>query len=102
MVHYTCDLCGKELLMEEDARYVVKVEVYPVYDQMDEEEEALEEDHLTSLNENLSQEGQAAPDGGEQDDYRCFRFDLCPVCRRRYLEDPLFRKVLRRMGFSAN
>ena len=101
MVHYTCDLCGKELLVEDDVRYVVKIEVYPVYDQIGEEEEALEEDHLAALNESFSPDGSSDP--GEPDqEYDSFRFDLCAACRQRYLEDPLFRKILRRMGFSSN
>ena len=28
MVHYTCDMCGKPLLPDEDIRYVVKIEVH--------------------------------------------------------------------------
>ena len=44
MIHYTCDLCGKELFVEDDVRYVVKIEVYPVCDAIPEEEEDLEED----------------------------------------------------------
>jgi len=101
MVHYTCDLCGKELFVEDDVRYVVKIEVYPVYDPISEEEEALEEDHLTAMHESFSQDGQQEQ-GESDDEYDSFRFDLCEACHKRYLEDPLFRKILRRMGFSPN
>ncbi len=100
MIHYTCDLCGRELCVEDDVRYVVKIEVYPVCGQVTEEEEEFEEDHLSALSESLADKG--APEGEGCDAFREFRFDLCPACHSRYLEDPLFRKILRRMGFSSN
>ena len=28
MVHFTCDLCGKDLTATSEARYVVKIEAY--------------------------------------------------------------------------
>lgn len=100
MVHYTCDLCGKELYVEEDVRYVVKIEVYPVYEPIPEDEEDLEVDHLAAMEETLQNEQE---DGQDPDnEYSYFRFDLCKECHQRYMEDPLFRKILRRMGFSSN
>ena len=35
MIHFTCDMCGKTLLADEDTRYVVKIEVYAAYDPME-------------------------------------------------------------------
>ena len=32
MQHFSCDLCGKELLPDVDRRYVVKIEVYAAHD----------------------------------------------------------------------
>ena len=35
MEGFTCDMCGKVLLAEEDSRYIVKVQVYAAYDPME-------------------------------------------------------------------
>ncbi len=32
MVHFTCDLCGKDLTTSTDGRFVVKIEAYPGFD----------------------------------------------------------------------
>ena len=32
MIHYTCDLCKRELDCEDSLRYVVKMEVYAAFD----------------------------------------------------------------------
>jgi len=99
MVKYVCDMCGKPLLEDEDVRYVVKIEVYVArdvyepgegYDDIDPVDEML--DSIDTL------EGPPADDGS----YAGFRFDLCPECRRRYLEDPLVRPRKRRIEFSDN
>ncbi len=99
MIHYSCDLCGSRL-EDNDQRYVVKIEVYAAAD----ENEALSSDDdydfdLDSLSDHL-----ADADADEMEDatYRGFRFDLCRRCHRRYLNDPLFRAVKKRMGFSEN
>ena len=43
MVHYTCDMCGKPLLPDEDIRYVVKIEVHTACDAMEMDEDMDEE-----------------------------------------------------------
>ena len=42
------------------------------------------------------------PDELEDQVYKSFRFDLCPACHQRYLEDPLFRHRRLRLGFHDN
>ena len=32
MIHFTCDLCGKEMNASNDQRYVVKIEAFPGFD----------------------------------------------------------------------
>ncbi|HUU68350.1 MAG TPA: hypothetical protein VM186_02400 [Planctomycetota bacterium] len=98
MIKYFCDMCGKPLLEGEDIRYVVKIEVYAAYESSDvpdeyDDMEALEE----TLDEPEDPEGQV-----EDESFTPFRFDLCPECHRRYLQDPLFKKANRRIGFSDN
>ena len=94
MIKYVCDMCGKPLLEEEDVRYVVKIEVYSAYESSD----ADDYDDVDAVEDAIddSEEEEQPEDEG----YTSFRFDLCPECHKRYLEDPLFRKANRRIGFS--
>ena len=96
MVHYTCDMCGKPLLADEDIRYVVKIEVYPACDamEMDEEIEEMEEDE--------SDDAADPAEMLENGEYKTFRFDLCTKCHEKYLQDPLFLKSWNRTRFSEN
>jgi hypothetical protein len=100
MVHYTCDMCGKPLLVEGDIRYVVKIEVYTACDAMDDdineeitemEEENEEFDDIVNSVDKLKNE-----------EYRTFRFDLCIKCHKKYLHDPLFLKPWHKTRFSDN
>lgn len=99
MIKYVCDMCGKPLLDNEDVRYVVRIDVYAAcepselpesYDDLD-----AVEDMLDAMDD---------PDGPHPEDesYSSFRFDLCSVCHRRYLDDPLSVRKERRIGFSDN
>ena len=102
MIHFTCDMCGKPLLTDEDVRYVVKVEVYAAYDPMEVTEDDLDENHLGAMSEIIEQMEGMDPDELEDQVYKSFRFDLCPACHQRYLEDPLFRHRRLRLGFHDN
>jgi len=35
MIRYSCDMCGRSLVPDEDDRYVVKIEVYAACDSVD-------------------------------------------------------------------
>ncbi|MDN3510329.1 MAG: hypothetical protein QY310_02030 [Candidatus Jettenia sp. CY-1] len=102
MVHYTCDMCGKPLLAEEDTRYVVKIEVYTACDaiDMDEDidEEIMEIEETVEGRDNIAD----AVDMLENGEYKTFRFDLCAKCHKKYLQDPLFLKSWRQTRFSEN
>ena len=99
MLHFSCDLCGKPL---GDRRFVVKLEVYPAFDPEDFDEEDLDADHLQVISEMI--EEMEATGKGELEDFstKDFRFDLCPHCRQRFVNDPLGRDALRRLNFSKN
>ena len=96
MIKYVCDICGKPLLEEDDVRYVVKIEVYSAYESSD----ADDYDEADAVEEILG--GPEDPEQADDDGFVSFRFDLCPDCHKRYLEDPLFKKTHRRIGFSDN
>ena len=102
MVHYTCDMCGKPLLSDEDVRYVVKIEVYAAYDPMEITEEDLDRDHKKEIADLLSQMEDMDPEELEEGVYKRMRFDLCAACHRRYLANPLAVKVRRDLDWTDN
>jgi len=102
MIHFTCDMCGKTLLADEDTRFVVKVEVYAAYDPMEITEEDLREDHGDEISDLLAELEDADPEELENKVYKTFRFDLCPECHEAYLKDPLGRASRLRARFDGN
>ena len=102
MLHFSCDLCGKELLVEEDLRYVAKIEVYAAYDPLEITEEDLEEDHMEEIGELIKQLENMDEQELEDQVYKSFRFDLCPDCHKKFLKDPLSREAARSIDFSKN
>ena len=102
MLHYSCDLCGKELLVEEDLRYVVKLEVYAADDPLEITEEDLEEDHMEEISQLIKQMDDMDEQELEDQVYKSFRFDLCPECHKKFLKDPLGREAARSIDFSKN
>ena len=91
MMKLTCDLCGKTLLLDEDVRYIVSVEVYAAYDPLELTEEDLEKDLDKELRKLVERMKTMDPEKAQDEVYRRFRFDLCPACQREYLKDPLRR-----------
>ncbi len=101
MVHFTCDLCGKDLSVSGDPRFVVKIAAYAGFDPTQITEADLDEDHMEAVSELLNREDVSC-DGGENELFRGFRFDLCPTCHSRFIKDPLNRDLLRSLNFSEN
>ena len=99
MLHFSCDLCGRQL---DERRYVVRLEVFPSFDPEEIDEDDLDADHLQEISEELHEMEMTGKVAIEDCDARDFRFDLCPECRRKFLKDPLGRDALRRLNFSEN
>jgi hypothetical protein len=102
MIHYTCDMCSKPLLADEDTRYVVKVEVYAAYDPLEITDADLAEDKSEEVQELLEQMADMDAEQLEDQVHKTFRFDLCPACQARYVQDPLSRGASRRLPFGNN
>lgn len=88
MIHYTCDLCKRELDPREDLRYVVKIEIAAAFDPVAEDEED-DRDHLEEIQDLLEHLDDAQSGQIGEDVYQELRFDLCPECRKRYIKNPL-------------
>ena len=102
MVYVTCDLCGKELRVQEDQRYVVKIEVYAAHDPFEITEEDLDEDHMEAVSELIQDDEEALLDAAEEPARQARRYDLCPACRKKFLKDPLNREANLHFDFSEN
>jgi len=99
MLHFTCDLCGKELRPEEDHRFVVKIEAYAAHDPAELTEEDLDEDHMEEISQLLREDGDDTEVAAARHN---FRYDLCPECHKRFLRDPLGREGVQKFDFSKN
>lgn len=102
MVHFTCDLCGKDLTSSGEPRYVVKIAAYAGFDPNEITEEDLDEDHMEAVSKLLQRDESLSSTAVEAETYKGFRFDLCPCCHGRFIKDPLSRDIFRMLNFSEN
>lgn len=102
MIHYTCDLCRRDLDPDTELRYVVKMEVYAAFDPSATDEEDDDRDHLQEIQDILERLEDSDADRVGEDVYQQLRFDLCPDCRKRFVKNPLGREAAKAFGFSAN
>jgi len=101
MQHFSCDLCGKELLPDVDRRYVVKIEVYAAHDPNELTDDDLSDDNLEALGELLQQIEDGGPEAEIPPAYKQIRYDFCPDCHKKFLRDPL-NKEAHKFDFSEN
>jgi len=102
MIRYSCDLCKRELDLEEDLRYVIKIEVYAAFDPTATSEDENDRDHLQEIQDILECLEDADDNQIGDDVYQHLRFDLCPECRKKFLQNPLGRETAKAFGFSSN
>lgn len=101
MIHYSCDLCKREIQPELDLRYVVKIEVYAALDAAAEGADEDDRDNLLEIQDILERMDDANDDQIGDDVYQTMRFDLCPECRKKYAKSPLGREA-KQFDFSQN
>jgi hypothetical protein len=103
MLHFTCDLCGKEMMPGVSHRYVVKMEVFAAHDPAEITEEDLDEDHMEAVSQILRDEQEGLVDPDEiAPKFKKIRYDLCPDCHQKFLNDPLGREAIQKFHFSEN
>lgn len=101
MLRYSCDVCGKDLIPDEDHRYVVKIEVSAAHEPAELTEDDLDADAVESLSQMLADAGDDADFSGHLPPVRReFRYDLCPECQKQYIRNPLARETV--LQFSNN
>lgn len=102
MVHFTCDLCGKDLTATGEDRFVVKIEAFPGFDPDEVTEADLEDDHMEAVSEALRRDESLSTEEYEASLRKGFRFDLCPACHVKFVKDPLGKEITRVFDFSKN
>lgn len=100
MLHFTCDLCGKEL-HGDDHRFVVKIEAYAAHDPAEITEADLDEDHMEAVSQLLQEMEDSVDEIELVEPQKNFRYDLCPNCHKKFLQDPLGREA-QKFHFSEN
>ena len=97
MVHFSCDLCGREMGCEEN-RHIVKIQVYTARSTAELTEADLDADNLAAVAERLEND-----DSEPQPTNREYKYDLCPDCRKRYERSPLnATQAAQKFDFSEN
>lgn len=89
MYHFVCDMCGKGLLLDEDVRYEVNIEVKSAYDPMEITRDDLKRDFQNELLNLLGQLKLRNQQELEDEVYKSFKFDLCLACQKKYIRNPL-------------
>lgn len=103
MLHITCDVCGKDLAVGEDRRFVVKMEVFAAHDPAEITEADLDDDHMEAVSQLLRDEEDGLVDpNAVEPPYKNFRFDLCPECHKKFTRDPLGKDAAQNFDFSEN
>ena len=100
-MHFSCDRCKCEL-DGDDLRYVVKIEIHAAMDPVMEEDLDDDRDHLMEIEDILENSLDEASDAIGDDIYQRRRFDLCPQCYRKFVQNPLGRELKASLGFSKN
>jgi len=102
VIHVTCDLCGKQVTLGEDYRYVVKIEVYAAHDPGKLTEADLDEDNMEAVSQLLRSEDEPPDPDITAPAYKNFRYDLCPSCHKKFVRDPLGKDTVQKFDFSKN
>ena len=89
MLHFVCDLCGKGLLIDEDVRYEVTIEVKSAYDPMEITKEDLKKDFSAEIKHLLDKIKDRSAEELQDEVYKLFKFDLCLSCQKKLLKSPL-------------
>jgi hypothetical protein len=95
-------MCGRPLPVDEEIRYVVKIEVYTACDDMDRDDDMEEEIWEMEGGDERQDDMPNPAESLENGEYKTFRFDLCIKCHKKYLQDPLFLKSWNKTRFSEN
>lgn len=100
MIHYSCDLCKRELDLRDDVRYVVRMELSQDLESAA-DGDADDRDYLEEMQDILQQRDEAFEQLSAKLNKQ-LQFDLCPECARKFAKNPLGRDHGKQFQFSQN
>ena len=104
MLHFSCDICKRPIDSKAGGRHVVKIEVFPAIEDGQpcgcEGGGDSDADHLEEMRDLL--ERLDCDEAVIDDATQSMRFDLCDVCRQRFVKNPLGVKSGKQLDFSQN
>jgi len=103
MLHFSCDNCGKDLVIGSKQRFVVKMEAYAAQDPAeltDDDTDADQVEEMARLLTEQEENGDDIPD--VLPSCKKMRFDLCTYCYHKFVADPLGRDSVAKFDFSEN
>lgn len=90
MGQFHCDRCQKSLLVHENVRYKVIIQVESAYDPLELTKKDLEQKkHEDIVQDILKSIEDKSAEELEAEIHKRFEFDLCLACQREYINDPL-------------
>lgn len=101
MMHFSCDICGKDMTRAGAERYVLKMEAFAASDPAELTDDDLEADHVEEMGRLLSDLEETDGEPQLPPTSKKLRFDLCPGCFRKFANDPLGREAAK-FDFSSN
>ena len=102
MMHFSCDFCGKDMTQDGAARFILKMEAYAATDPAELTDDDLETDHVEEMAQLLCEMEEADEEPQLRPTSKKMRFDLCPGCFRKFVNDPLGRENATKFDFSPN
>ena len=100
MIHYSCDLCGKDL-PPDIPRYTVRIEVFAAAEPNVADPDLVDKPDQV-IQEMLTKMEQMSLKELEDGSYRIFRYDLCRLCQAKFLDNPLTNTTRLRHLHSNN
>lgn len=100
MMHFSCDICGKDLAVDSANRFIVKMKAYAAKDPAELTDEDLDADQVEEMARLLMEQDE--DDAPALPTCKKLRFDMCAGCYRKFLGDPLGRESVAKFEFSPN
>ena len=102
MMHFSCDVCGKDMTPDGAERYVLKMEAFAATDPAGLTDDDLDPDHVEAMARMLCELEESEEEPALPPTAKKMRFDLCPNCFRKFVNDPLGRESAAKFDFSPN
>ena len=102
MMHFSCDLCGKDMTPVGVERYVLKMEAFAAATPVELTDDDLETDHVEEMARLLCEMEDADEEPDPLPTCKKMRFDLCRACFGKFVNDPLGRDSVTKFDFSPN